>query len=218
MPNLRTLFPKKIRSWVGGNPCHAGSSRHSLSTRRSFTRRLVARRRKPRACGAKEERLVFLPDSGGGHRRLSTSARSSVRQGMARHFWTFLGVERSPRRLLNALVRQLPDGFAAGYLRLRRLLPSSQLLRSVFAAPSQAWRAFGSSWADPPLAATGTRPAFARLRLGRQDARRPDSQDGCATMPAFSTRKEKEQNKGVRDLWGGSKNDVSESSCGCLLS
>ena len=66
--------------------------------------------------------------------------------------------------------------------------------------------------------ATGTRPAFARLRLGRQDARRPDSQDGCSTMPAFSTRKEKEQNKGVRDLWGGSKNDVSESSCGCLLS
>ena len=31
-------------------------------------------------------------------------------------------VERSPRRLLNALVPRLRDGFAAGYLRLRRLV------------------------------------------------------------------------------------------------
>ena len=29
-------------------------------------------------------------------------------------------VERSPRRLLNALVPHVRDGFAAGYLRLRR--------------------------------------------------------------------------------------------------
>jgi hypothetical protein len=33
----------------------------------------------PRACGAKAERLVFLPDSGSDHRRLSTSACSSGR-------------------------------------------------------------------------------------------------------------------------------------------
>ena len=31
-------------------------------------------------------------------------------------------VERSPRRLLNALVPHVRDGFAAGYLRLRRLV------------------------------------------------------------------------------------------------
>ena len=41
----------------------------------------------PRDWEATAERLVFLPDSGGSHRRLSTTVCSSVHQGTAKHFW-----------------------------------------------------------------------------------------------------------------------------------
>ena len=48
---------------------------------------------------------------------------------MARYFFDFWGVERSPQRLLNALANE--RGFAAWYLRLRRLLQSSSAVRSL---------------------------------------------------------------------------------------
>lgn len=54
---------------------------------------------------------------------------------MARYFFDFWEVERSPQRLLNALENE--RGFAAWYLRLRRLLQSSSAVRQGYGGPGE---------------------------------------------------------------------------------
>ena len=54
---------------------------------------------------------------------------------MARYFFDFWEVERSPQRLLNALENE--RGFAAWYLRLRRLLQSSSAVRQDYGGPGE---------------------------------------------------------------------------------
>ncbi len=72
--------------------------------------------------------MFFLPDSGSRQRRLSTSACSSVRQGMARHFWIFLGEHRSTGILpvgnrASRLVDSLPVRPVAGKMPAPALQP-----------------------------------------------------------------------------------------------
>jgi len=55
-----------------------------------------------------------------------------ARQDIFRDFW---GVERSLQRLLNALENE--RGFAAWYLRLRRLLQSSSAVRQGYGGPGE---------------------------------------------------------------------------------
>jgi hypothetical protein len=64
-------------------------------------------------------------------------------------------VERSPRRLLDALARQLPDEFIAGYLRLRRLLPSSS------EKPIHLWLRLARDQTSPGFGLAGTRATTA---------------------------------------------------------